>query len=145
MWGKQCIYSMVKKKDLSSPKVSIRVHISAVHFMCVFSRVRAHQTPLSVGFSRQEYWGGLPFPTPGDLPNPGIASLAFRALVGEFSTAVTPGKPVHFMGFYKFIMTRSHHYSIIQNSFSALNILCAPPIHPLLPLAHQSLIFLLCP
>ena len=32
----------------------------------------AHQTPPSMGFSRQEYWSGLPFPSPGDLPNPGI-------------------------------------------------------------------------
>ena len=32
----------------------------------------AHQAPLSVGFSRQEYWSGLPFPSPGDLPNSGI-------------------------------------------------------------------------
>ena len=32
----------------------------------------AHQAPLSTGFSRQEYWSGLPFPPPGDLPNPGI-------------------------------------------------------------------------
>ena len=32
----------------------------------------ANQAPLSMGFSRQEYWSGLPFPTPGDLPNPGI-------------------------------------------------------------------------
>ena len=32
----------------------------------------AHQAPLSMGFSRQEYWSGLPFPSPGDLPNPGI-------------------------------------------------------------------------
>ena len=31
----------------------------------------ARQTHLSVGFSRQEYWNGLPFPSPGDLPNPG--------------------------------------------------------------------------
>ena len=30
----------------------------------------AHQDPLSMGFSRQEYWSGLPFPSPGDLPNP---------------------------------------------------------------------------
>ena len=30
------------------------------------------QAPLSMGFSRQDYWGGLPFPSPGDLPNPGI-------------------------------------------------------------------------
>ena len=32
----------------------------------------AHQAPPSMGFSRQEYWSGLPFPSPGDLPNPGI-------------------------------------------------------------------------
>ena len=32
----------------------------------------AHQAPLFTGFSRQEYWSGLPFPSPGDLPNPGI-------------------------------------------------------------------------
>ena len=32
----------------------------------------AHQSPLSMGFSRQEYWSGLPFPSPGDFPNPGI-------------------------------------------------------------------------
>ena len=34
----------------------------------------ARQAPLSVGFSRQEYWSGLPFPSPGDLPDPGIKS-----------------------------------------------------------------------
>ena len=41
----------------------------------------AHQAPLSMGFSRQEYWSGLPFPSPGDLPNPGIkpGSLALQA------------------------------------------------------------------
>ena len=32
----------------------------------------AYQTPRSMGFSRQEYWSGVPFPSPGDLPNPGI-------------------------------------------------------------------------
>ena len=32
----------------------------------------AHQAPLFTGFSRQEYWSGLPFPSPGDLPDPGI-------------------------------------------------------------------------
>ena len=42
----------------------------------------AHQAPLSMGFSSQEYWSGLPFPPPGDLPNPGIepASLISPAL-----------------------------------------------------------------
>ena len=46
------------------------------------------QAPLSVEFSRQEYWSGLPFPTPGDLPNPGIEpiSLACLLAVGFFTT-----------------------------------------------------------
>ena len=49
----------------------------------------AHQSLLSVGFSRQEYWNGLPFPPPGDLPNPGIkpAFLAFAG--GLFTTMKT--------------------------------------------------------
>ena len=48
----------------------------------------AHQAPLSMGFSRQEYWSGLPCPPPGDLPNPGIepVSLTFPALAGGFFT-----------------------------------------------------------
>ena len=45
----------------------------------------AHLAPLSVGFSRQEYWCGLPFPFPGDLPHPGIEPLP-PALPGEFFT-----------------------------------------------------------
>ena len=36
----------------------------------------ALQAPLSMGFSRQEYWSGLPFPSPGDLPDPGIEPTA---------------------------------------------------------------------
>ena len=46
----------------------------------------AHGALLSVGFSRQEYWSGLPFPPPGDLPDPGIepTSLVSPALAGGF-------------------------------------------------------------
>ena len=53
-------------------------------------------SPLSVGFPRQEYWGGLLFPSPGDLPDPGIkaASLAPPALAGRFYTTVLPAKPI---------------------------------------------------
>ena len=48
----------------------------------------AHQAPLSMGFSRQEYWNELPCPPPGDLPNPGIKpeSLKSPALAGGFFT-----------------------------------------------------------
>ena len=47
---------------------------------------------MSVGFTRQEYWSGLPFPSPGDLPNPRIES-ASPALAGRFFTAKPLGKP----------------------------------------------------
>ena len=55
----------------------------------------AHQALLSMEFYRQEYWSGLPFPSPGDLPDPGIepASLVSPALAGGFFTTEPPGKP----------------------------------------------------
>ena len=83
--------------------------------VCVYARVHTHsrlcfdvfnslqpwtvalQGPLSMGFSRQENWSGLPFPPPpGDLLNPGIkpAPREPPALEGGFSTAEPPGKPV---------------------------------------------------
>ena len=54
----------------------------------------AHQAPLSLGFSRQEYWSRLPFPSPRDLPDPWIkpVSLVSLSLVGGFFTIVPPGK-----------------------------------------------------
>ena len=51
----------------------------------------ARQAPLSMGLSRQEYWSGLPFPPPGDLPNPGIEPSS--ALTSGFFTTEPPGKP----------------------------------------------------
>ena len=52
----------------------------------------AHQAPLSMGFPRQEHWGGLPFPSPGGHPEPGI-DLVSPALASGFFTAEPPGKP----------------------------------------------------
>ena len=58
-------------------------------------RTLDRQAPLSLGFSRQEYWSGMPFPPPGDLPDPGIIpmSLASPVLADGFFTAEPPGKP----------------------------------------------------
>ena len=53
----------------------------------------AHQAPLSMEFSRQEHWSGLPFLTPGDLPDPGIKSTS-SALASGFLTTEPRGKPV---------------------------------------------------
>ena len=63
--------------------------------LCVTPRTVARQAPLSMGFSRQEYWSGLPFPSPGDLPDPGIKSTSFMsaAFAGGFLTTEPPGKP----------------------------------------------------
>ena len=52
----------------------------------------ARQTPLPMGFPGQEYWSGLPFPSPGDLSDPGIEPVSF-ALSGRFFTAEPLGKP----------------------------------------------------
>ena len=58
----------------------------------------AHQARLSMGFSRQEYWSGLPFPSPGDLLDLGIEPDS-PVLAGRFFTTEPPGKP---LGKYKF-------------------------------------------
>ena len=54
----------------------------------------AHQAPLFMGFPRQEHWSGLPFPPPGDLPDPGTEhkSLVSPALAGGLFTTEPPGK-----------------------------------------------------
>ena len=52
----------------------------------------AHQAPPSTGFSRQEYWSGLPFPPPGDLPNPGTEPRSL-SLQADALTSEPPGKP----------------------------------------------------
>ena len=51
----------------------------------------ARQAPLSMGFSRQAYWSGLPFPSPGDLPNPGIEPGS-PALQADSLPTELPGK-----------------------------------------------------
>ena len=60
------------------------------------SCVQVFSTPCqSIGFPRQEYWSGLPLPSPGDPPNPGIepTSPVSPALAGEFFTSEPPQKP----------------------------------------------------
>ena len=49
----------------------------------------AHQVPLSMGFSRQKYWSGLPFPPPRDLPDPGVKPMSLVLAGGFFTTSAT--------------------------------------------------------
>ena len=74
----------------------------------------AHQAPLSIEFSRQEYWSKFPYPTPEDLPNTWIelASFGSPALVGRLFTTVPPGKHFYTMSVIKTKSrnsTDSHH------------------------------------
>ena len=79
----------------------------------------ALQALLSMGFSRQEYWSGLSFPPPGDLPNPGIkpASLMSPALAGRFLPLTPPGKPIPFHPFYS-----TESYSVLCGDLSGKEI-----------------------
>ena len=61
----------------------------------------SHQAFLSMGFPREEYWSGLPFPSPEDLPDPGFEPKC-PALTGGFFTTEPPGKPM---------LVLSEHYS----------------------------------
>ena len=68
---------------------------------CMFSRIRlfatpwtvAYQAPPSMGFSRQEDWSGMPFPSPGDLPNPGIKPRS-PTVQADALTSEPLGKPM---------------------------------------------------
>ena len=96
----------------------------------------AHQAPLSMEFSRQKYWGGLPFPSPGDLPNPGIKPRS-PALLANSSLSELPGKPTKGTGL---------HGPGSNPGSPAWQERILPPNHPrtqgpctLLPIAHCSM------
>ena len=81
-----------ERKDMSStePAVSSGLSLSRVRLFATPWTVA--QAPPSTGFSRQEYWSGLPFPSPGDLPDPGIKPRS-PALQADYLTSEPPGKP----------------------------------------------------
>ena len=68
-----------------------------------------------MGFPRKEYWSGLPFPSPGDPPDPGIKPQS-HALAGRFFTTEPPGKP-HTSGTYSFFFFNNLMVSYDGKSF----------------------------
>ena len=69
----QFIFFFCSKQEHNWLKVKVLVPYSLIHvLLSVTPKTVACQVPLSMECSRQEYWSGLPFPSPGDLPNPGI-------------------------------------------------------------------------
>ena len=89
------------------------------HFSCVQLFVtlwiEAHQVPLAMGFSRKEYWSGLPFPSPGDLPDLGIESNSL-VLQADSLLSEPPGKPC----IYSYLCINLHvliHISLVKILF----------------------------
>ena len=93
-----CLFKVLNNKISLIPSVRylVGLMLCAQLLSCVSLFVTswtiACQVPLSMGFSRQEYWSGLSFPTPGDLPKPGnqTVSLTSAALAAEFFTTSAP-------------------------------------------------------
>ena len=80
---------MVFARDYRKKKcVCVLSHLPVSDFVTPWTVAR--QVPLSMKFPRQEYWRGLPFPSPGVLPDPGIESMS-PALAGGFFTTDPPG------------------------------------------------------
>ena len=98
-----------------------------VHEISVISWTVALQAPLSMGFSRQEYWSGLSFPSPDHLPNPEMkpTSPASSALAGQFFATELPGKSplmyIYYTFFIHWMALWLFPYLIIVNS-AAINI-----------------------
>ena len=89
-WGALYTFIIMQIKSESSTYLLLS-YFSCVRFFATLWTV-ACQVPLSLGFSRQEYWSGLPFPSPGDLPNPGIEPGS-PTLQADALTSEPPGKP----------------------------------------------------
>ena len=106
-----CVCVCVRARVLSCLVVSDSVNPLTV----------ASQAPLSMEFSRQEYWSQLPIPTPGDLSDSGIesASLVPPALAGRLFITIPPGKPsIYTSPCYELIMFLSTLHLLIHLVFA---------------------------
>ena len=90
--GKEGTYLNIVKAIYDSNVVVVKVTQSCPTLVTPWTV--ACQVPLSMGFSRQEHWRGLPFPSPGDLPNPGIKPMS-PALQADSLPTELVGKPIY--------------------------------------------------
>ena len=91
----------------------------------------AHQAPLSMGFSRQEHWNGLPCPLPGNLPDPGIEPRS-PALEADSLPSKPPGKPIYIYILFQILfpcrlLQNTEHNSLYIVGPCWLSILCTVP------------------
>ena len=115
------------------------IHVQLLSFVQLFetSWTVAHHSPLSMKFSRHEYWGELPFPSPGDLPNPGVKPASPAWLVdslplnhlwcsihGKIWVQNKIKKPTMYLSIYVITYTNDQKYlfslSIYQSPFSVI-------------------------
>ena len=97
-----CHYQRLSSSIIPSPKGFFYLMSYYPLRLCVLTHVQLFETPLTVacqapltmGFSRQEYWSGLSYPSAGDLPSPEVKPVS-PALADRFFTAELPGKPHH--------------------------------------------------
>ena len=75
----------------------------------------AHQAPLSMGLSRQEFWSELPFPSPGSLPDPGLEPWS-PALQADSLLYEPPGKPLFPHGCLKHLLSHQFSHSVMSDS-----------------------------
>ena len=107
----------------------------------------ACQAPLSMGFSRQEYWSVLPCPHPGDLPGPGIepVSLMSPELVGGFFNTSTPGKPIYKLpgcaGIYIYTHTHTYIHTYIHICVCVYIYICSTEGYKRLPFESLNALF----
>ena len=99
-------------------------HFSHVRLFAILWTV-ACQAPLSVGLSRQEYWSGLPFPSPEDLPNPEIEPMSLKspALPGRFFTTSTTWEGKYFTSSTYTWVTGNHLLFSIHRCLLFLNLM----------------------
>ena len=86
--------TMQKGRNEKRARLTLNQKVKSLSCVRLFATLWsiAHQAPLSMGFSRQEYWSGLPFSSPGHLPNPGIEPRS-PTLQTSALTSEPPGKP----------------------------------------------------
>ena len=101
----------------SNVYVCVCVHTQSLSYVWLFETpwTVALQAPLSVRFLRQGYWSGLPFPSPGDRPNPRIEPMS-PELAGRFFTNEAPGKLSYYFFILAWRLRNNGHCKAIKNT-----------------------------
>ena len=128
----QNLASCFAHSDLTLAREKVK-SLSRVRFFATPWTV-AHQAPPSMGFSRQEHWSGMPFPSPGDLPNPGIKPRS-PSLQADALTSEPPGRPLGKRERKDFFPKSSHLKQALEGSRRLHMDFCFPS-RPSLATAH---------